>query len=113
MQPAALDDHLHQVTDADGRNQPSFTGSDVQHCLRTIQEQTDSGNERVMARMTVHYYEHFLWKCNVATLKKKEQGLSKYVLKRIRAIARKKILEEEDFILVSILSLKTKFREKR
>lgn len=33
MQPAALDDHLHQVADADGRNEPAFIGSYVQHRL--------------------------------------------------------------------------------
>lgn len=55
VQPAALDDHLHQVTDADGCHQPALTGSDVQHRLRTSQEQVGSVNERVMASRTLRY----------------------------------------------------------
>lgn len=33
VQPAALHDHLHQVADADGRNQPAFVGGNIQHRL--------------------------------------------------------------------------------
>lgn len=33
VQPAALNHHLHQVTDADGRDQPAFVSSHVQHRL--------------------------------------------------------------------------------
>lgn len=34
VQPAALDDHLDQVTDVDGRDEPAFVGCYIQHCLR-------------------------------------------------------------------------------
>lgn len=34
VQPAALDQHLHQVTDADGWSKPAFSGSYIQHGLR-------------------------------------------------------------------------------
>lgn len=33
VQPAALDQHLHQVAHADGRHQPALVGSNVQHRL--------------------------------------------------------------------------------
>lgn len=53
VKPAALDDHLHQVADADGSNQPALAGSHVQHRLRSIQGQTVS--ERVMDSETLHF----------------------------------------------------------
>lgn len=34
VQPAALDDHLYQVTDTDGCNEPTLTGSYIQQRLR-------------------------------------------------------------------------------
>lgn len=71
VQPAALDDHLDQVTDADGRNQPAFTGSHVQHCLK----QTDSVNQRATASETVHYHVHSPWKYDSATLQTKKRAV--------------------------------------
>lgn len=40
MQPAALDDHLHQVADTDGCNEPTFIGSHIQHRLRKESEES-------------------------------------------------------------------------
>lgn len=38
MQPTALDDHLHKIADADGRDEPAFIGSYIQHCLKQTQK---------------------------------------------------------------------------
>lgn len=38
MQPAALDDHLHKIADADSCDEPAFIGSYIQHCLKQTQK---------------------------------------------------------------------------